>query len=87
MLKAIEIYGLKSTSLLNESFANYLQKMKEFKEDGWTKDFVIRGFGSNPVGSIVFLYSGRRPKFVKMILDLERTVYGVGTKLFGIRFL
>ena len=42
---------------------------------------------SNPVDSIVFLYSGRWPEFVKMILDLERTVYGVGAKLFAIRFL
>ena len=42
---------------------------------------------SNPVGSIVFLYSGRWPKFVKMILDSERTVYGMGAKLFGIGFL
>ena len=35
MLEAIEIYGLKraSTSLLNESFANYFQKMKEFNEN------------------------------------------------------
>ena len=35
MLEAIEIDGLKRTSasLLNESFANYFQKMKEFNED------------------------------------------------------
>ena len=41
----------------------------------------------NLVGSIIFLYSRGWFKFVEIILDLERTVYGLDAKLFVIRFL